>query len=606
MIENLKIGRTANFYKRKRALSDNAVTQLFTALRANATKPSRNLFREVRETIGNATYSVICFDFARQPSFLQTEAGVWDRIYGYLLIVEKEDMVAVLKSGLDLPSEFKSNYLDKLAGHTIETAIAPKDAVFEKLRLRNMSTSRLALRSKTLEANNLENAVPISSANRFVPQAYSVSRPDGNYSATPNTGRISNQSERSGLEEVVTWSAQMIHALKRDQGQSAAFIKNFARPVSLSDVPAGTHPTFLAFDVGSLKEALYGEDARYRLLQKQNDAFVEVARNASEAVFDDLDQNFAIGEEAEGYPIVDPETNAACGSVAIRKTRIGLPGFARLLINDLYVEDITADVDEKPKRKPLARFLDQEDRFVVLFSNLSFAYIEGSLFRDDAMLAGGATFLAHLESWPALATATDEKGTFRRTQTEFDDDSVFGILVNEVANHTDILLCDDLSDEWADFISVHTTTQPPTVSFYHAKHDHLSLGASGFHVSVSQAIKNLGRMALPEAVMATKYRGWDRKYAGPGVRSSIARIVRGGTRQDVETGINELRTAPDLVKRVYIATSSLSKAQVATVFANAAQGIQPTPHFVQLYWLLMSYFSACTEVGVVGYVICQP
>jgi hypothetical protein len=55
-----------------------------------------------------------------------------------------------------------------------------------------------------------------------------------------------------------------------------------------------------------------------------------------------------------------------------------------------------------------------------------------------------------------------------------------------------------------------------------------------------------------------------------------------------------------------IVTSSLSRAAVAAVFANAAQGVQPKPHFVQLYWLLMTYFSACAEVGVVGYVICQP
>ena len=71
MIEHLKIGRTANFYKRKKALSDNAITQLFTAVRRNTTDPSRNLFREVRAVSGEARYSVVCFDFARQPSFLK-------------------------------------------------------------------------------------------------------------------------------------------------------------------------------------------------------------------------------------------------------------------------------------------------------------------------------------------------------------------------------------------------------------------------------------------------------------------------------------------------------------------------------------------------------
>jgi hypothetical protein len=86
---------------------------------------------------------------------LDAQAGVWERIFGFVLIVEKEDLVAVLKSGLDLPSDFKSDYLEKLAGRKVEAAIAQKAAVFEKLRLRNMSTSKFALRSKTLEANDL-------------------------------------------------------------------------------------------------------------------------------------------------------------------------------------------------------------------------------------------------------------------------------------------------------------------------------------------------------------------------------------------------------------------------------------------------------------------
>jgi hypothetical protein len=60
------------------------------------------------------------------------------------------------------------------------------------------------------------------------------------------------------------------------------------------------------------------------------------------------------------------------------------------------------------------------------------------------------------------------------------------------------------------------------------------------------------------------------------------------------------------VRRVFIVTSSLSRASVATTFENAAAGIAPSAHFVQLYWLLMSYFSACNEVSVVGYVVCRP
>ena len=67
-----------------------------------------------------------------------------------------------------------------------------------------------------------------------------------------------------------------------------------------------------------------------------------------------------------------------------------------------------------------------------------------------------------------------------------------------------------------------------------------------------------------------------------------------------------VRSAPDLAKRVFIVTSSLSRARVAQVFADAATGQAPTAHFVQLYWLLTNYFAACKEMGATGYVICRP
>jgi hypothetical protein len=38
-------------------------------------------------------------------------------------------------------------------------------------------------------------------------------------------------------------------------------------------------------------------------------------------------------------------------------------------------------------------------------------------------------------------------------------------------------------------------------------------------------------------------------------------------------------------------------------FADIKSGKRPTAHFVQLYWLLASFFSTCAEVGAAGYVI---
>jgi hypothetical protein len=150
------------------------------------------------------------------------------------------------------------------------------------------------------------------------------------------------------------------------------------------------------------------------------------------------------------------------------------------------------------------------------------------------------------------------------------------------------------------------TPRTPSISFYHAKHGPLSLGASPFHVSVSQAEKNLGRLPLPPAAMEQKYLAWDQTYNGPNVATAIPRIVRGGEIAAVAAHVDAVRTSPEVRKRMVIVTSSLSRGAVEAAFAQIAAGNAPSAHFVQLYWLLTSYFSACAEVGAVGYVICQP
>ena len=39
---------------------------------------------------------------------------------------------------------------------------------------------------------------------------------------------------------------------------------------------------------------------------------------------------------------------------------------------------------------------------------------------------------------------------------------------------------------------------------------------------------------------------------------------------------------------------------IADIIADIKNGKRPTAHFVQLYWLLTSFFSACAEVGAAG------
>ncbi|WP_049801809.1 hypothetical protein [Bradyrhizobium genomosp. III] len=607
MIEHLLIGWSAQFFASAKPLTDASIEDLFDELRAAVTNPGDCLFRLVRKTQKGKKYSAICFPYDRQPSFLAAKAGVSDRIHGHILVVEHGDLVAVHKAALEVPPAFKGAYLKRIGSANVERAIAKADAKFESMRFRLMSTSKQALRTKTLEADDLENAMPMTSASRYVSQRYRLRRGGTRYTATPSTGRISQSADRSGYKDAINWSIEVITELTADTGEVSPFIENFARPVDLASLPAATRPTNLAIDVAELADRLFSEPPLIKLTEKERSGkFRELTVAESGELLKMLDQEFVVEGTRDALHILDRPGGAELGRLKWGKARIGLSTFSLVKADGIYVSPADQSIDGD-QRAALKMYLDRENLFLVLFDDVNIAYVNGELFQDNVMRDGGASFLGHLIPEAALKNVSSEKGRFRANQKSFSATSVFGQMESTIALGDDVLICDDLGDEWADFIGLNTTGAPPMMTFYHAKHGKLSLGAGPFHISVSQAEKNLGRLALPQAAMDAKFDTWEAEpYRNNGKVTAIARLMRGGPRLSIEKHIARLRNSPELVRRVSIVTSSLSKRAVEDAFAAIKNGKRPSAHFVQLYWLLSSFFSACAEVGAAGYVICQP
>jgi hypothetical protein len=615
-VTQLEIAPAAYFFRARKRLTAAAITRMFTTLRDSARRPSHDLFRHVREDVDGSTFSAICFSHERRPAFLEAAAGVWDRVHGYLMLVEHGSYVALFKSGLELPASFKSEYLARAERGRVESAVATTEAIFERIRVQSTSPSQQVLRAKTLEAANLENSMPMASASRYFTQAYSVRRPDGHLSATPSTGRISRRGDRGDHELAIAWAARVIDELSAGAGELAPFIRNFARRLDLDTLPAATSPIVFAANVPQLTDNLLGDQPSIRLVrqavEQEGEAagggagvFEELQTAEVETILLALDETLTVRPGRPDYRL--KRGAASVGTIRIGKTRISLRALDLPEIARVEVERVDAPVGEDPDRRPLARCIDREELFTILFNDPALAYVEGELFRDEALLDGGAGFLRHLQPFPSLAGATSEKGEFAPDQNEFSANSVFRKIIDDVASGDDVLLCDDLGDEWADFIGLNTQSRPPSINFYHGKWGNVTLSASAFHDAVGQAEKNLGRLDLPPGSLPAKHNSWTPDYvSGSGVQTAIPRIVRGGDINQVAGKIDEVRLAPDVAKRVYIVTSSLSKAQVAETFDNLANGARPSAHFVQLYWLLMAYFSACSEMGVVGFVACRP
>lgn len=119
-----------------------------------------------------------------------------------------------------------------------------------------------------------------------------------------------------------------------------------------------------------------------------------------------------------------------------------------------------------------------------------------------------------------------------------------------------------------------------------------------------RALRKTRKTSLPTEALRAKFPRWKENYRNARVQTSIPRISRGNP-DEITMEFQRAHNAPDAIRRVCIVTSSLSRAAVKSELLKIATGQTPNPYFVQLYWLLLSFFSACTEMNAHGYVICQ-
>lgn len=299
MIDELAVTKTAAFFSVGRKLSDRAIEDVFRSIRAVHPSTSQNIFKHIRVQSGESRWSAICFTYESPPSFLGPATEVTETLCGYLMLVEYEDHAAVFASRLSLPTSFKSKHLSPVPIAHVDGAIARGDAVFQRMRMRNMSVSQYALRNKTLEAADLANVVGPAGSRRYAPQTYTVALDGTHRTATPSTGRISVRSDRVGYAELVEFAEEVIDALRAEPDDVSPFIRTFARPISLKDALAASEPLTLAIDTIRLVDAVAGDTPTIRLVQGGENP-TELTSVELEALVDQLDQPLEIQPGGSG------------------------------------------------------------------------------------------------------------------------------------------------------------------------------------------------------------------------------------------------------------------------------------------------------------------
>jgi len=247
----------------------------------------------------------------------------------------------------------------------------------------------------------------------------------------------------------------------------------------------------------------------------------------------------------------------------------------------------------------LSTYANQENNFVITFSEPEYGYAERQLFRDSALLSSIDGFLRIFETRRELSTVTDEKLV---AQTEFQVGGIFTLVEDSLAPPGALLVCDDLGDEWADYIAVETSPTSPRLVFIHCKHAEESTSATALQEPIGQAIKNVSRMNRGSEEFARKTDNkWNTDYASTDIR----RIRRGATEDELKRAFVTVLNNPSTERAVVLVLSGLSIRQLNEEFTNLRQGTA-RPHVSQLLWLLAEFIGACREHAVRPQIICQP
>ena len=593
MFDKLLTRTNARFFRQEPKLIRKQIQSILAELAGRnhyTQKGARTIRKEVVTPNGAAKVSLAVFLVEQEPPFLQNSAVVEQR-GAFIYLVELGDHVAVFYRNLGDIQSLLPDCLIELPHSTTTKVFADGNTRYERLNLRSMSIAKSVIRARTIEADDLRGLMSNVTARRSVPRGVRYTSQSGTLTVRPSVSRIQQQSPRQSASALAAWATKVISDLPAASTRVIRFLQHFPQPITLADKPTDIVPSGLLLQFDELFEQV--QDGELQLL---------VGASLSTAVSPpSLDPAMQLLRHLSAVADVDASgdvlwSGQPVGKLVAHKVKYG---FRSKQLEHLIVEEVASG-----DLKTLAGWLGRTQNFIVTFSDPQYAYVGGTLFRDLGLVAGKDLVLQMLETdWPVGACAT-EKGLNAAGTAHDPTTSLFGVTETALSPRMPWLVCDDMGDEWADYIGVDDRPTSPMVRFVHCKSGAVGLSASEFHVVVSQALKNLGRLLPADDEVTRKAANWSGSL-GTGVPRMVPTTVA-PTTADIKAAFARVNSDPQTKREVILVVNFLKKSEIATAFNQVAAGTHVAPAAVQLLWLLSSFAHACLDAGAAPRVKCLP
>lgn len=602
--DHLIFNENAQFFNKKKKIPKRVINELFTNV--SKKKSGRSNFKKVRELHqfddNSLFWSLIIFKREQSVSFLDKPINGWEEDkFSYLLIVEFENFCIIIKRNISSLASFQSQYLLSIDYQVLSKLEITPFSEFRALAMQNIDPSEYSTRAKSIRSNDLKKSMSPFGIHRYILKGMSVASGHTVSTLTFNTSRINKPGEKLYLPTLFAGLIKTVKKIKNFTNETA-YVDSFAKPLKYEDYTRALQPLGILLLLGELEEAI--EIGRFRKVVIQIDednerlitpqALLRYLRKYN-VLLPIGDCNKTINDVPRLYEIDNAFDDDACISINEKSISLRSPILQKVRLH-------YSDGDERS----LLSWFREKNLFLVNFNEPDLVYFSGKLFKDSRLLGAiegiEDVFMTH----DKLKDVTSEKGKVTSNCVDFPDKSIFHFIEKElVDDQTEYLFCDDLGDEWADFIEV----KSDRICLYHAKYKKkVGLSASNLQDVIGQAQKNLGNVIPDAARLANKKNSWQKNFKLDSHQTKIAKMRKGDT---VDNGLKVYQQKLNSSKvhfEISLVINYLSKEQIMRNFRALRDGgkVEKKAQVIQLLWFISSFVHGCKEMGIKPFIICQP
>jgi hypothetical protein len=557
--------------------------------------------RDVRLVQLSADLRVLLTIGFRNSPLLRTKSFIENRFGATIVRASGSYLFFFDSSGLTLPA-LTDNALVPATGKELRGLFNGSGRTYlTAVGLQNANLGPRAIRSRAVSASRLDHTVPMFDDHSFVCRtAQGYSENDSSlirrYIGFKN-GKISDASlGRLEFEDYVRWLDTLSLALASPSKPNASF----ARFASHADAPDDPDAVNILLDLDEIRDHLRTNDV--------DGVPAEEPLTIEDSCFDVNSGAFTIlanGKLCSATVSFNPKTK-------------------RYVIDSSDLDSLYYSEGED-YRRGLVRYLNTEQSFRLIPGSEGCFYTLGEFYSpiltfgprydDDQTGLLKVLFDAH-----SLAAIGSEKGTQCFAQDAgWDATSLFGIIdglgvgygLEAQFGSPDIVVCDDMGTEAADFILAYKSVK--RVVFIHAKGNQAAqpslYAASPLHEVSGQATKNLKYFSRFGSEVPTKARNWHTAHwTAPDIQGRVSRRVRKAP-NGLTTGLQIWKEVRKLIRDPYADLEVwlfLGRMFSKTEFANQLRRKKPAPQAKQAAYLLFSTMNDVAAVGGRLKVFCSP